>query len=163
MIAAGRSAAQPCDSCRFQRPIGDLEMTNHEENSAIKRHLPLIALTTAASLLFSAQASAILGGGVSGNKFKYEACGKIVEGKTTYQEAEKMLEGEPISTGKTTAGFFRHYQYEKQGGIGLRTFGIGVGGSKAKSYKCFVVHNASGVITMVDMQETGVDGTSTGL
>lgn len=137
--------------------------SSESHRGAPSASLPAILTATIATLFFSSQASAILGGGVSGNKFKYEACAKIVEGETTYEEAESMLEGEPISTGKTAAGFFRHYQYEKQGGIGLRTFGIGVGGSKTKSYKCFVVHNAKGVITSVDMQELGVGGTSSDL
>ncbi|MEM7691535.1 MAG: hypothetical protein AAF194_03695 [Pseudomonadota bacterium] len=115
------------------------------------------------SSLYSIESAALLGGGKSGNKFDYEACGKIVEGKTSYQEAEKMLGAEPISTGKNPVGFFRHYQYEKQGGLAVRAFGMNVGGSKAKSYKCFVIHNADGIITSVDMQATGVDGANTGL
>lgn len=127
------------------------------------RKLRAVLSLSVAMAGYSSGAAAILGGGVSGNEFDYEACGKIVEGKTTYQDAEKMLAGEPISTGKTAAGFFRHYQYEKSGGVSLRTFGIGVGGSKAKSYKCFVIHNADGVITSVDMQELGVDGANSSL
>ena len=115
------------------------------------------------SSLYSIESAALLGGGKSGNKFDYEACGKIVEGKTSYQEAENMLGSEPISTGKNPVGFFRHYQYEKQGGLAVRAFGMNVGGSKAKSYKCFVIHNADGIITSVDMQATGVDGANTGL
>ncbi|MEO0436965.1 MAG: hypothetical protein AAF098_08660 [Pseudomonadota bacterium] len=127
--------------------------------------VPRTVLTSLAlaATLYSVESAALLGGGKSGNKFDYEACGKIVEGKTTYQEAEKMLGAEPISTGKNPVGFFRHYQYEKQGGLAVRAFGMNVGGSKAKSYKCFVIHNADGVITSVDMQATGVDGANTGL
>lgn len=112
---------------------------------------------------YSLPAAAIFGGGVSGNKFDYEACGKIVEGKTTYQEAEKLLGAEPISTGKNGAGFFRHYQYDKEGGLGLSKFGVSIGGSQAKSYKCFLIHNAAGVVTSVDMQELGVGGGNTGI
>ena len=113
--------------------------------------------------LYSGQAAAILGGGKSGNEFDYEACGKIVEGKTTYQEAEELLGAEPISTGKNPVGFFRHYQFEKQGGLAVRAFGMNVGGSKAKSYKCFVIHDRDGIVTSVDMQEIGVDGSSGGV
>ena len=127
--------------------------------------VPLRAASMLAVLLsvYSVESAALLGGGKSGNKFNYEACGKIVEGKTTYKEAEKMLGAEPSSTGKNPVGFFRHYQYQKQGGLAVRAFGMNVGGSKAKSYKCFVIHNADGVITSVDMQEVGVDGANSGL
>ncbi len=111
----------------------------------------------------STGANALFGAGSSGNKFDYEACGKIIEGKTSFQQAQKMLGAEPISTGKQGALYFRHYQYEKQGGLGLSSFGISVGGSKATSYKCFVLHNKNGIIQSVDMQEIGVGNNNSGI
>ena len=127
------------------------------------RKLALAMLIGASLSAYSASSAALLGGGKSGNEFNYEACARIVEGKTTYQEAEKLLGAEPISTGKNPVGFFRHYQYEKQGGLAVRAFGMSLGGSKAKSYKCFLVHNADGIVVSVDMQEIGVDGANWGI
>lgn len=137
--------------------------TQRSDRSGSARALRLASVCTMLMGIYSVPSHAILGGGVSGNKFDYAACAKIKEGKTSYQEAETLLGGEPISTGKSAAGFFRHYQYEKQGGLGIRKFGIGIGGSKAKSFKCFVIHNADGIITAVDMQEIGVDGANSGI
>ena len=122
----------------------------------------IVVSTIMALLSFDTNAFG-LGGGVSGNKFDYDACAKIVEGKTSYQEAEKLLGAQPISTGKTPAGFFRHYHYEKQGGLGLGKFGINIGGSKAISYKCFVSHNRAGLVTSVDMQQIEVGAGNAGL
>ena len=134
------------------------------KHTATSRHTTAFGAAIAAALcMHSIPAAALLGGGKSGNEFNYEACAKIKEGETTYQEAEEMLEGEPISTGKSAAGFFRHYQFEQSGGLSLRSFGVSVGGSKGKSYKCFLIHNSDGIVTAVDMQEIGVDGSSTGI
>lgn len=139
-----------------------LIQTGHEATHRGRR-LALAMLIGATLSAYSASSAALLGGGKSGNEFNYEACARIVEGKTTYQEAEKMLGAEPISTGKNPVGFFRHYQYEKQGGLAVRAFGMNLGGSKARSYKCFLVHNADGIVVSVDMQEIGVDGANSGI
>ncbi|GAB5415188.1 MAG: hypothetical protein Cons2KO_27910 [Congregibacter sp.] len=155
------ATAQPKTEPAFFETPGSPEkpLSRHSTKSIFGSTAGLLLL----ACVYSSPSHAILGGGVSGNKFDYAACAKIVEGKTHYEEAEKMLGGEPISTGKNVAGFFRHYQFEKQGGLGIRKFGIGIGGSKAKSYKCFVIHNADGVITAVDMQELGVDGANSSM
>lgn len=104
-----------------------------------------------------------LGLGKSGGKFDYEACGKIIEGKTTWQEAEKMLDGEPISTGKSGSHFYRLYSYEKGGALGLSKLGIGASAGKAVNYKCHVTHNKAGIVTLIDMQEIAVGSNGVGL
>lgn len=133
--------------------------------SSSSRHLVAAFVLTGMTGVMPLPAYAILGlgGGESGEKFNYEACAEIVEGETTYQEAEKLLGATPVSTGKNATGFFRLYQYEKQGGGGLSAFGMSVGGSKAKSYKCYVVHNSQDVIVSVDMEAIGVDSKNGGL
>jgi hypothetical protein len=128
------------------------------------RNVAVLLLSSIAALI-SLPTHAVfgLGGGESGAEFNYEACARIVEGKTTYQEAEALLGAEPISTGKNAVGFFRLYQYEKQGGGGISAFGVNVGGVKAKSYKCYVVHNNEDVIVSVDMEAIGADSKRGGL
>ncbi len=125
-----------------------------------KIHL-LIIIT---ACLVSSNANAFgLGGGKSGKKFDYEACGKIREGKTTYQQAEKMLGAKPLTTGKNGSLFYPKYYYEKHGGLGLSKLGIKVGSVKGVSYECVVLHNRKGVVTTVNMQETDISANSGGL
>lgn len=125
----------------------------------------LIALGVA-GVLFSTSAHAIgLGGSKSGKKFNYEACGKIVEGKTTLKEAQKMLKGKPVGSGKSAGRHYVTYSYTKGGGIGLGKFGVGLGGGKGWQYQCTLTHTAEGRILSVDMQkiETGSTGANTSL
>ncbi len=120
----------------------------------------IIALGVAA-MVFSTSAQAIgLGGSKSGKKFNYEACGKIVEGKTTLDEAKKMLKGKPVSTGKQGGRHYTSYSFTKGGGVGVGGFGVRLGSGKAVQYTCTLTHNSEGRILTVDMQQidTGSQG-----
>ena len=103
-----------------------------------------------------------LGGSKSGKKFNYEACGKIVEGKMTYQEAEKILKGKPMVTGKSGKLFYRKYYYEKGSTLGLSKLGLGASQGKSISYECVVLHNNKGVVTGVDMTKGEGGGSGVG-
>ena len=123
----------------------------------------LLAIAVA-GLVFSTSAQAIgLGGSKSGKKFNYEACGEIVEGKTTVEEAKKMLKGKPIGSGKSAGRHYLTYSYTKGGGIGLGKFGVGVGSGKAWQYRCTIHHNAEGRILSVDMQKIESGSTGAGI
>lgn len=120
----------------------------------------LIAITIA-GLVFSSSVHAIgLSGSKSGKKFDYEACGEIVEGKTTLDEAKKMLKGKPVGSGKSAGRHHTIYRYTKGGGLGVGGFGVRLGGGKAVQYRCTLTHNSAGLILSVDMQkiDTGSQG-----
>jgi len=117
----------------------------------------------AASL--STPAAAIsLGGSKSGKKFDYEACSKIVEGKTKADELDALLKSEPITTGKQGGRFYKSYQYTKAGGLGgIGAFGVSLGGSKGKQYSCTVTYNSAGIVLSVDMNQVELGSSSAGI
>lgn len=115
-------------------------------------------------IFFTGSAHAIgLGGSKSGKKFNYEACGKIVEGKTTLEEAKKMLKGKPVSTGKNAGRHYSTYQYTKGGGLGVGAFGVRLSGGKAIQYQCTLTHNSEGRILSVDMNQTEIGTQGAGI
>ncbi|GAB5452496.1 MAG: hypothetical protein Hals2KO_28240 [Halioglobus sp.] len=115
--------------------------------------------------LASTSAQAIsLGGQNSGKKFDYEACGKIVEGKTKAADLDSILKGEPVTTGKQAGRFIRSYQYTKGGVLsGVGAFGISLGGNKATQFSCTVTHNSAGIVLTVDMQKVEVGSSGAGI
>jgi hypothetical protein len=123
-----------------------------------------LLLTAATLLIFSSSAHSIgLGGSKSGKKFNYEACAKIEEGKTNIDQAEKMLKGKPVTTGKSAGRFYRSYQFTKGGGLGIGGFGVRLGKGKAVQYTCTVTHNKAGTVLSVDMQQVDVGSSSAGI
>ena len=122
-----------------------------------------LVLGLAASL--SAPASAIsLGGSKSGKKFDYDACSKIVEGKTKADDLDALLKSEPITTGKQGGRFYKSYQYTKSGGLGgIGAFGVSLGGSKGMQYTCTVTYNSAGIVLSVDMNQVELGSTGAGI
>ncbi len=105
-----------------------------------------------------------LGGSKSGKKFDYDACAKIVEGKTKADDLDALLKSEPVSTGKNGGYFYKSYQYTKSGGIGgIGAFGVSLGGSKGKHYNCTVTYNSSGTVVSVDMNQSELGSTGAGI
>ncbi|MFK7975358.1 MAG: hypothetical protein AB8C02_04445 [Halioglobus sp.] len=105
-----------------------------------------------------------LGGSKSGNKFDYAACSKIVEGKTKADTLDALLGAEPVTTGKSGGLFYKSYQYNKSGGLGgIGAFGVSLGGSKGKQFRCTVNYNSSGTVVNVDMQEVEMGSSGAGI
>lgn len=105
-----------------------------------------------------------LGGGKSGNKFDYEACSKIVEGKTKADELDKLLKSEPVTTGKQGGRFYKSYQYTKSAGLGgIGAFGVSLGGGKGMQYTCTATYNSAGTVLTVDMQQVEMGSTGAGI
>lgn len=105
-----------------------------------------------------------LGGSKSGNKFDYAACSKIVEGKTKADTLDELLGAEPVTTGKSGGLFYKSYQYTKSGGLGgIGAFGVSLGGSKGKQFRCTASYNSSGTVVSVDMQEVELGSSGAGI
>jgi len=104
-----------------------------------------------------------LGGGSSGKKFNYEACGKIVEGKTTVDEAKKMLGGKPVGSGKEQGYSFLAYSHTKKSGLRASLGGIGAGKSKQVRKECTLLYGADNIIINVSMNDSEGGGSDAGL
>jgi len=127
----------------------------------MKLSKPLLVICLSVSTISTGNAINF-GGSKSGKKFDYEACGKIVEGQMTYEEAEELLAGEPTVTGKSGDLFYRKYYYEKGNVISLSKLGIGGSQGKAMVYECVVLHNKKGIVTSVNMTQAEGGGSSAG-
>jgi len=122
-------------------------------------------VTFASALLIAATTNAYgIGIGTSSaeQQFDYGACGKIIVGETSVDDAEKMLNGKPATSGKQGSRLYRSYQYTKESGFGVSSL-FSFGGNDATQYTCTLTYNHTGTILNVNMQQVEVADLSSGV